>query len=130
MFSSATLLIHPPSQRHEAVLLARAQLPLREQILERLRDEFARVRRLDHIVHQPVPRRNIGVREGFPISFRLSLCVCGLVFRLLNFISKDDFGRTFRTHDRNFRSRPCVRPVRADVLRAHCDITPPYAFRG
>ena len=55
-------------QRHQAVLLGRAQFPLGVQILERLRHVAAGQRRLDHRVHQPPAGGHVRIGKRFAVA--------------------------------------------------------------
>src|ERR1035438_9972049 len=87
-------------QWNQAVLFRRPQFPLGLEILERLRDEAARQRGLDNVVHQPAPRGDHRIGERLAILFDHLLALGGLVLGLGDLLAEYDFGRTLGAHDR------------------------------
>src|SRR5579862_2595698 len=115
-------------QRNQAMFFGRAELALRMQAIESLREIAPGLRRFDNVIHKLPAGSYVGIGERTPIVFDQLRALRCFVFSSVDFVAGDNLNRAFRAHHGNFGGWPRDYAVCPKVFAAHCNISASVGF--
>jgi hypothetical protein len=98
------------------MLLQRILIPLGLQHGERLNQFLPRLPRLNDSIHEPAIRRHVGIGKSFAEFLDFASPHLVAILRLLQLALLNNVHRALRAHHGDFRRRPGVIHIGANVL--------------